>query len=366
MDNNSTRKTGPLSLPERARLGLELPTWEIMALEFPTATSWEDRQQPKYESWRKTIDVAIRFGLLVAREETVEELFTASISREGRISKTDHTVTHYWVTPENYRDWRNIQANPPEGSIIHVWLGATPAIESPPAEPILPVENTLPLAERARRGYDLEIPDILALEFPFAASEKDVADRSDWKERLEYDVLNKLILSRLEIYPDGCLPGNCWITRADYLAWRNRQPSLPTYSRICLWLGAMPAIESLPAEHLPPVEPIPPVEPSRLEPVTKGGAAEKIAALLVALLDEVDKRAAKQDAGFNRHSLPGTKKEFHALAIEYNRRAFAKALSTFDGYIEGKCQFNCNGAKPEQGKGAAIWALFPEYKPRLG
>lgn len=263
MSNDSTGKTGPLSLAERARRGDVLELHEVMALEFPTAKSYEDRQQPRYKGWQSAIEAAIEFGLLVPRKEPRREVI-AITGLGRRTSPVDHydTITHYWIDCTSYQAWRTSQPEPPTGSFISLWLGATPAVETlPPAEPIPPALPTLPAEQTATTA-------------------------------------------------------------------RPAEPSIP-------------------------------------EPIAKGGAAEKIVALL-ALLDEVDKRAKEQDKGFNRHSLPGTKKEFHALAIEYNRRAFAKALSTFDGYLEGNCQFNCNGAKPEQGKGADIWALFPEYKPRLG
>ncbi len=148
------------------------------------------------------------------------------------------------------------------------------------------------------------------------------------------------------------------ISREAYQAWRAQCPArlLSDLSHIGAWLGATPATES-----------IPPIETSLPEPArparAKGGSAKKRAALL-ALLDEVDKRAAKQGAGFNRHCLPGTKAEFQTLAIAFNRSAFYKALSTFDDYLEGQCQFP-RGAK-QHGKGAAIWALFPEYDLKLG
>ena len=246
MSNDSTGKTGPLSLADRHKQGLlgddmELPLSEVMELEFPGEQMMRGMWTPEYTRWQGLIVAACRFGLL------------------GKDEKTRGV----WCIPRDaYRTWRTSQPEPPTGSFISLWLGATPAVETlPPAEPIPPALPTLPAEQTATTA-------------------------------------------------------------------RPAEPSIP-------------------------------------EPIAKGGAAEKIVALL-ALLDEVDKRAKEQDKGFNRHSLPGTKKEFHALAIEYNRRAFAKALSTFDGYLEGNCQFNCNGAKPEQGKGADIWALFPEYKPRLG
>lgn len=99
--------------------------------------------------------------------------------------------------------------------------------------------------------------------------------------------------------------------------------------------------------------------------VTESGPTATPIAMLLALLDEVDKRAAEQGAGFNRNALPGTKQEFHRLAIAFNRRAFSKALPTFSDYLKGRCQFQ-SGVSPEHGKGAAVWALFPEYSLKLG
>ena len=152
------------------------------------------------------------------------------------------------------------------------------------------------------------------------------------------------------------------IDRESYRQWRAQCPKelLSAATQIHKWLGATPAIT--PAESIPPLE-TSLSDPARPASVAKGGAAEKTAALL-ALLDEIDKRAAEQGAGFNRHCLPGTKAEFQTLAIAFNRRAFSMALTTFDGYLGGQCQF-LRGAK-QHGKGAAIWALFPEYSLKLG
>jgi hypothetical protein len=149
------------------------------------------------------------------------------------------------------------------------------------------------------------------------------------------------------------------IDREAYRQWRAQCPAnlLSELTQITKWLGATPALAAtLPVETSLP-------EPAR-PASAKGGAAEKEAALL-ALLDEVDKRAAEQGAGFNRDSLPGTKAEFHRLAIAFNYRAFSKALSTFSGYLKGHCRFQ-PGVNPKDGKGAAVWALFPEYRLKLG
>mgnify|MGYP003608479265 CR=1 FL=1 len=269
MNNDSTRNGGRLSLQERAARGLlslqensellslqervargllpsepELLLSELMKLEFPSHTSYEERQQPEYKGWHKAIEAAIGFKLLKARDEELTEQLRVitGLGRHGEETRHFGTITRYWITRENYRAWRLTQNNPPAGSFIHLWLGATPATESIP-----PIETSLPEPARPARA--------------------------------------------------------------------------------------------------------------------KGCAAEKTAALL-ALLDEVDKRAAKKGAGFNRHCLPGTKAEFQTLAIAFNRHAFSMALTTFDDYLGGQCQFR-PGAK-QHGKGAAIWVLFPEYDLKLG
>ena len=121
----------PLPLNERARLGLlvgetELPLWEILRLEFPIG---------EYAAWQETIETALSRGLLVSRPET-------------RITIGETCLTGDWlIDRESYRHWRVTQPNPPAGSDIRLWLGATPGPE--PAESILPVETSLP--ERRQR-----------------------------------------------------------------------------------------------------------------------------------------------------------------------------------------------------------------------
>ena len=151
MDNDSTGKNGGLSLAERARRGDELELHEVMALEFPTAKSYEDRQQPRYKGWQSAIEAAIEFELLVPRKEPRREVIIMAIG--GRhTSPADHygTIIHYWIDRASYQAWRTSQPEPPTSSFISLWLGATPAVETlPPAEPILPALPTLP-AEPSR------------------------------------------------------------------------------------------------------------------------------------------------------------------------------------------------------------------------
>ena len=215
-------------------------------------------------------------------------------------------------------------------------------------EPIPPVETALPLNERARLGLlaiETELPlwEIIDLEFPTKSSQQR-GEYAAWQEAIESALRRGLLVSRLETFTvlgePGYLPGVDWLTRESYRQWRASKINPPTNSDIFLWLGATPAL----SESIPPENPI---------------------AALLALLDEIDKRAAEKGAGFNRNSLPGTKQEFHCLAIAFNRRAFSRALSTFSDYMKGHCQFQ-RGDKPEHGKGAAVWALFPEYSLKLG
>ena len=72
------------------------------------------------------------------------------------------------------------------------------------------------------------------------------------------------------------------IEREAYRAWRAQCPKslLSEFSQIEKWLGATPAVETIPpAEPIPPTEPTAttarPAEPSRPETIAKGGAAEK-------------------------------------------------------------------------------------------
>ena len=209
----------------------------------------------------------------------------------------------------------------------------------------------LSLAERADRGLladnpdwlpaqdELPLDDVLWLECP---------TNTELRAALAAHIRTAIDLGLLVTDPDK--PGV--IQRDRYRQWRAQCPTslFPESSSITAWIGEPPSVCVR--------EPLP-------EPVADGGAAVKPKAALLALLDEVDKRAAEQGAGFNRHSLPGTRAEFHKLAIAFNRRAFSKALLTFHDYLDGQCQFE-SSVQSKHGKGAAIWALFPEYHLTLG
>lgn len=103
-----------------------------------------------------------------------------------------------------------------------------------------------------------------------------------------------------------------------------------------------------------------PVVPRNEQSVqSEQGAAAKQAAL-AQLLDELDKRANEKGVEFDRHSLPGTKEEFSRLLKSHCPVFKHVVTTTVADYLKGKCRFQ-RGAKTEQGKGAAVWALFPEY-----
>lgn len=133
-----------LSLVERARLGLladesELWLWEIMQLEFPAFTSYEDRQRPDYFGWGKSVEAAIQYGLLgdsprrveTVKSETHRFLDTRRAYFSGPRERIIHVVgcSDWRVPREPYRTWRATQPNAPTDSLIHLWLSPPPKNE---------------------------------------------------------------------------------------------------------------------------------------------------------------------------------------------------------------------------------------------
>lgn len=195
------------------------------------------------------------------------------------------------------------------------------------------------LAERARRGLDLTVASIMDLEFPGIPPHEGQRreDYLRWRRLIEMDIHFEVLPVRFETDDDGCLPADEWIARCDYRTWRATQAQPPIDSRIeAVWLAA-------------------PTEPNRPKP----GAAAKQAAL-AQLLDELDRRAAEHGAGFDRHSLPGTKEEFARLLKSHCPVFRYIGTPRIADYLKGKCQFQ-PGAQSDHGKGAVIWALFPEH-----
>ena len=228
---------------------------------------------------------------------------------------------------------------------VEAWWASLPAGRGP----VIGGEPTglLSLAERADRGLladnpdwlpaqdELPLDDVLWLECPTGTGRR---------AALAGHIRTAVNVGKLVTHPDK--PGV--MQREAYRQWRAQCPAslLSESSVITAWIGEHPSVFVR--------EPLP-------EPVADGGAAEKEAALL-ALLDEIDKRAAAQGAGFNRHCLPGTKAEFHELL-----KAYCPAFKYIElgKYTNGKCQCQ-HGVQPKHGKGAAVWALFPEYSLKLG
>lgn len=214
----------------------------------------------------------------------------------------------------------------------------------------------LPLMERIKRKLlvdepEMDYQEIAWLEFPHHTTA-----RKQWRSTMALAQKFGLLAmhDRLESWPIGenrfRYITSWYIDRNAYKSWRATQSNAPAGSLIHLWLGAAPA-PSAPA--------FPQGEPDKSE----SGAAAKHAAL-ESLLAEIDKRAVEQGAGFDRHSLPGTKQEFHELLKAYHPPfGYMNTQNLADEYLKGKCQFQ-RGAKPKQGKGKAIWTLFPEHDPK--
>ena len=133
-----------LPLAERARRGLlagesELWLGEIMQLEFPAFTSYEDRQRPDYSGWGKSVEAAIQYGLLgdsprrveTVKSETHRFLDTRRAYLSGPRERTIHVVgcSDRRVPREPYRTCRATQPNAPTGSLIHLWLSPPPKSE---------------------------------------------------------------------------------------------------------------------------------------------------------------------------------------------------------------------------------------------
>ncbi len=227
----------------------------------------------------------------------------------------------------------------------------------------------LPLAERARRGLladepGLPLSELIELEHP-TGGEARQSFKSALKMAIAYGDLTApereyvplprkprsvYELQALEAGANPVRTVEPFIEREAYRTWRAQCPAslLSPLSKTAKWLGA----PSLPQGE---PEPLPQGEPGKPE---LGAAAKRTA--LKSLLTEIDLRANKTGAGFNRHSLPGTKDEFARLLKAHCPVFLHVGNERIAAYLKGTCQFQ-RGAKPEQGKGAAVWALFPEY-----
>ncbi|QQS53508.1 MAG: hypothetical protein IPM89_11560 [Candidatus Competibacteraceae bacterium] len=131
-----------LPLAERTRRGLlagesELWLWEIMELEFPAATSFQDKKHPDYIGWEKAIEAAIRYGSLgdgPHLERFSESATYRSPATNWKRPKTFHIPGYdCWRIPrEPYRTWRATQSNAPTGSLINLWTSLLSQSEPEP------------------------------------------------------------------------------------------------------------------------------------------------------------------------------------------------------------------------------------------
>jgi len=103
-----------------------------------------------------------------------------------------------------------------------------------------------PLMERVRRGLDLELVGIMALEFPTAAL--DDPAYQDWVRNIEAAIWAGELPTRLEAF-DGYLPATEWISQRDYLKWRHTQTDCPPRSKIHLWKAAPQKKQPLPQKR---------------------------------------------------------------------------------------------------------------------
>lgn len=393
---DDTEKTGTLSLAERAASGKLAQQDELRVDEIPWLEHPSDPAARK--AFNAALWTAIKYGDL-ARIERQREKPPACAPRQSKSSfirpspdwrgfggyreapkRDSETVTEHFVNRETYRAWRALcppdLLSPIPITQIHKWLGATPAIPLP--EPFPDTQAAiaampLSLAERAKRGL-LVLEDELLLD---EILELACGDDADERKRL-LDAIRRRIKHggiadpRLEVTDDGYLPGCEYIKRESFRAfWVRYFPTLDQVkkekSQIDLWLDATPAIP-LPESILPVSQAaISAATSEPLLPSSKPTRTKKISSResLELFLTEIEKRAKAADVEFDRHCMPGTKEEFQQLAIAFNRRFFSKAPSTFSDYLDGVCQFE-HGVKPQQGKGAVIWNLFPAYKLKLG
>ena len=159
MSNDSTGKTGGLSLAERAKQGLLLSEpyldWrDVLFLEC-------DAEQEKYKAFNRVLNNAIQFGDVKTRNDVKNFRVVRTVpdhdvwmlgcvgDRPTKQVIENRPVTTVLIERESYRAWR---AQCPksllsEFSKIEKWLGATPVVETlPPAEPSIPETTAKPVA----------------------------------------------------------------------------------------------------------------------------------------------------------------------------------------------------------------------------
>ncbi len=379
-----------LSLTERAKQGLltkELELWlfEIMELEFPGVISTQDYKRSDYIGWEKNLDAAIRFGLLgdgPYRKEICESR-TYYFDDDGPWAsfhptvKSAHAMGYSaWRIPrEPYRTWRATQPNPPAGSIVHLWLGATVVTSASKSINLISTEeikyrikNKLSIRNPCSVHYwpTVEWWTLEQISFIFIGQEP--IDDDDlphgapfpWKnvhpasKRL-YEALRAAVevgtISAIPITRNG--RDSYRVKNIDAYRWLRQiyKETVHVPTELVEFFEATALLtESEQAEPLLTSSPRPDTATT-----AKHAAVDR-------LLEEIDERAKKQGKEFNRHSLPGTKAEFIELLKQfYPSFNYMSSVAHIDrSYLSGKCQFQ-RGAHPGQNKGKSIWALFPEY-----
>jgi hypothetical protein len=149
------------------------------------------------------------------------------------------------VDRETYRIWRAkkcLKRLLSDLSKIHKWLGL----------------SSIPLLEIEQRGLlaltdELSVEDIIWLE----AGENSTLGK-EWESEIWKAIHNdeeKDCLPAWVMPVSDALPGITFVHRDNYRIWRTSQSEPPADSKIHLWLGAMPAIESTPVAPIPPAKP---------------------------------------------------------------------------------------------------------------
>ena len=268
MDKDSSRNCGSLSLAERACLGLLEPALsvaDIAMLEHPHDAMARKAFMAAIKSAidYRNLPVTPKEKLIPARLQRRDFLRLPPIETPARIEKIN------LVERESYRIWRAAQCPKrllSDLSQIHLWLGL----------------SSIPLLEIEQRGLlaltdELSVEDIIWLE----AGENSTLGK-EWESKIWTAIHKKEEHSKdylpAWVMPVGdALPGIHFVHRDNYRIWRTSEPKPPADSKIHLWLGAMPAVETF-----PPTEkslPETPATTARLEPVGKPKKPQRLDAL---------------------------------------------------------------------------------------
>lgn len=113
---------------------------------------------------------------------------------------------------------------------------------------------------------------------------------------------------------------------------------------------AGPAGGTIPGEAQPSTTVVPDNKPT-----AKRKAPDKFVDALIRLIAEISKRAAQKGIPFDKDNMPGTKKDFMALAIKFDDE-FEKTPRAFDDYLAGLLRF-----KQGVQETPFYQELFPEF-----